>query len=78
MPWWPWSPPRPAGLGYLFKVAEGRRWGAIRTAYMLALERAGITGATFHTLRHTFASHAVMRGVTLAELRELLGTRRSG
>ena len=27
----------------------------------------------FHTLRHTFASWAVMRGVTLKELQELLG-----
>jgi integrase len=58
--------------GYLFK-AGADRWGKIRTAYELALSRAGIQGATFHTLRHTFASHAVMRGVSLAELRELLG-----
>jgi hypothetical protein len=28
---------------------------------------------TFHTLRHTFASWAVMRGVTMKELQELLG-----
>ena len=27
----------------------------------------------FHTLRHTFASWAVMRGLTLKELQELLG-----
>ena len=27
----------------------------------------------FHTLRHTFASWAVMLGVTLKELQELLG-----
>jgi Phage integrase family len=27
----------------------------------------------FHTLRHTFASWAIMRGVTLKELQELLG-----
>jgi integrase len=67
------EPDQARRVGYLFKAGEGRRWGAIRTAYGLALERAGITGATFHTLRHTFASHAVMRGVTLAELRELLG-----
>ncbi len=58
--------------GFLFKAGAGR-WGKIRTAYELALQRAGIAGATFHTLRHTFASHAVMRGVSLAELRELLG-----
>jgi site-specific recombinase XerD len=27
----------------------------------------------FHTLRHTFASRAVMRGLSLKELQELLG-----
>jgi integrase len=33
-----------------------------------ALERAKIKDANWHTLRHTFASWAVMRGVTLQEL----------
>ena len=36
-------------------------------------ERAGIADATFRTLRHTLVSHAIIRGVSLAELRELLG-----
>ena len=30
---------------------------------------------TFHTLRHTFASHAVMAGVDLYTLAQLLGHR---
>lgn len=44
------------------------------------VERAGITygrdnpeGVTFHTLRHTFASHAAMSGVDLYTLAQLLG-----
>lgn len=40
-------------------------------AFQDALERAKVEGANWHTLRHTFASWAVMRGVTLQELMEL-------
>lgn len=40
-------------------------------AFQDALERAKIERANWHTLRHTFASWAVMRGVTLQELMEL-------
>jgi len=56
-------------------------WGAlqvfrtrnIRTAYENAVEAAKLHDVTFHTLRHTFASWATMRGVSLKELQELLG-----
>jgi len=58
--------------GFLFRNGEAR-WGKIRTAFELALKRAGIVDFTFHDLRHTFASHAIMRGVTLPELKEILG-----
>jgi len=37
-------------------------------AFQKALARAGIEGANWHTLRHTFASWAVQSGVTLQEL----------
>jgi integrase len=37
--------------------------------------RIGLTGVTFHTLRHTFASHAAMQGVDLYTLASLLGHR---
>jgi integrase len=37
------------------------------------MKRAGILDANFHTLRHTFASHFVMRGGSLKALQEMLG-----
>jgi integrase len=40
-------------------------------AFQKALERAGIEGANWHTLRHTGASWAVQSGVTLPELMAL-------
>ena len=45
----------------------------IKTAYNNAVAAAQLDDVTFHTLRHTFASWAVMRGVALKELQELLG-----
>jgi site-specific recombinase XerD len=45
----------------------------VKTVYNNAVEAAELDDVTFHTLRHTFASWAVMRGVTLKELQELLG-----
>ena len=44
----------------------------IKTAYNNAATAAKLDNLTFHALRHTFASWAVMRGVSLKELQELL------
>jgi site-specific recombinase XerD len=38
-----------------------------------AVANANLDEVNFHTLRHTFASWAIMRGVSLKELQELLG-----
>src|SRR5207249_9296937 len=54
----------------LFRSAA---WGQIRTAFATALERAGIKAFRFHDLRHTAASHLVMRGASLKEVQEILG-----
>lgn len=55
--------------------AAGRvfRTRSIRTAFDNAVEAAKLDDVSFHTLRHTFASWAMMRGVSLKELQELLG-----
>jgi integrase len=45
---------------------------SVRKAYENAVRSAKLDDVNFHTLRHTFASWAVMRGVSLKELQELL------
>jgi site-specific recombinase XerD len=37
------------------------------------MRSAGITGATVHTLRHTFATHMVRKGTNLRVVQEALG-----
>jgi len=46
---------------------------SIKTAFTASLRRAGIEDFRFKDLRHTFASHMVMRGATMKELQELMG-----
>lgn len=45
----------------------------ISTAFTSALERAGISDFKFNDLRHTFASHMLMKGGNLKELEKLFG-----
>ncbi|MFC1839070.1 site-specific integrase [Thermodesulfobacteriota bacterium] len=45
----------------------------VRTAYKSALDRAGIDDFRIHDLRHTFASHFVMKGGSLTTLQKILG-----
>lgn len=46
---------------------------SIRTAFENAVKAAKLDDVTFHSLRHTFASWTMTRGVSLKELQELLG-----
>jgi len=53
--------------GPVFSIKDPSGW------FDAALERAGIEGVTWHTLRHTFASRLVMRGVNLTAVQLLMG-----
>jgi len=50
---------------------QGRHF--VVKVYEPALEQACIVGAMWHTLRHTFASRAVMAGVDIRTVQELMG-----
>ncbi len=58
---------------YVYTDRDGKPYKGVKRSYNTALRNAEIYGATFHTLRHTFASQLVMAGVDLASVQELLG-----
>jgi integrase len=64
--------PNPAQrVGPLFKGRDGMAKTQMRTAFESACKRAGILHCRFHD--HTAASHFVMRGRSLQEVKEVLG-----
>jgi integrase len=58
---------------YVFCGDQGRRPRDIKRSFGSACKRAGITDFRFHDLRHTFASHYLMRGGSLRGLQKRLG-----
>jgi integrase len=51
----------------------GKPFRDLKAGFKLACQKAGISGVTWHTLRHTFASRLVNRGVDIVTVKELLG-----
>jgi site-specific recombinase XerD len=58
---------------YLFCNKKGAPIKSFKTAFYSLLKRASIFNASIHTMRHTFASHLVMKGVGIRTIQELLG-----
>jgi len=56
-----------------YNFETGKPFVDLKTGFARACEKAGITGVTWHTLRHTFASRLVNRGVDIVTVKELLG-----
>jgi len=67
--------PRHLTADYLFwnRHDEGRRYVDVGEAFENAMSRAKISDFRFHDIRHTFASHLAMRGVSLRAIAQLLG-----
>jgi site-specific recombinase XerD len=57
----------------LYNREAGKPFRDLKAGFQRACRRAGISGVTWHTLRHTFPCRLVSRGVDIVTVKELLG-----
>jgi len=58
---------------YIFARPDGKPFKSLQRSFKTVLDRAGIKDFRFHDLRHTSASHLVMRGASLKSVQQQLG-----
>lgn len=70
-----WLDVRPQETDALFLTKFGRPMGprAVQQMAHKYLTEVGVTGASVHTLRHTFATHHVAQGTSLRTVQDVLG-----
>src|SRR2546422_7577041 len=56
-----------------YNLETGKPFVDLKSGFGLACRKAGINDVTWHTLRHTFASRLVSRGVDIVTVQQLLG-----
>ncbi len=61
------------GPHVFYNPATGDRFHDLKLGLKSALKRAGLSGITWHTFRHTFASRLTRSGADLVTVKELLG-----
>jgi site-specific recombinase XerD len=54
-----------------YNAETGKSFADLKAGFGLACEKAGITGVTWHTLRHTFASRWLECGVDIITVQQL-------
>jgi integrase len=56
-----------------YNYVTGKPFVDLKAGFALACQKAGLTGVSWHTLRHTFATRLLDRGVDIMTVKELLG-----
>jgi len=56
-----------------YNPETGKPFVDLKAGFAIACRKARISGVTWHTLRHTFASRLVNRGADIVTVKELLG-----